>query len=1172
MQSSMLRAIVEDFGNGGTIDGDLTISGDLTVSGGGSLSFDEILEGTQVIDITSTEAFLVRKDGDGGDVFVVDTTNGSVGIGTAPTNAARLQLFGTSALNNTLQLGNYGVQSGRISSEGSLFITIDATDEDSSQGQSIKFGEGGIDSQDSVMMTILQTGSVGIGTDSPDTLLHLYSTSASKPILKIENEQGGANPVSIQLLRNTSSPADDDFIGQIDFRSMNDAGTPEEINYAYITGQSTDITDGTEDGELQFYTMKAGTSTNTMTMQSGNVGIGTTSPGNPLTIVGTTFQMAIKGYGTGAYGTLDFTSSKGTEASPTDINATDAVLGRVRFLGRESSSDRVGAEIKALTEGTWTGSGYQTYLSFYTAPADSTSVSERMRITSTGSVGIGTAAPRANLEIVDGDNNVEGDNSGQLNIVGGDVTASDTNVSIQTNDAVAIDKGGSLGLGGRFNLTTFANFAKIKGAKETGTSNQYGGYLGLYTREHGGSLTERIRISPAGNVGIGDDAPPRKLSVKASNAAISIEDTGGGYSELYYADGTDSSGWIGYAHGTDVMYFGAGGASRFKVDANSRISLSNNDAAGATGNTVFGKTAGNALASGGNYNTFIGESAGASVDTGDKNTFLGYLAGDATTSASNNVGIGANALGTNILGDANVAIGRLALGTMNVASTASTYNTAIGGDAGYSITTGVNNTIVGGLAGDGMQTADNCVAIGKSSLSGVATQDGTVAIGASALAALISGQRNVAVGYSALTGLTTGDYNTALGWGAADSFGVDEQENVAVGNSAMGTFDEGANSNIDGNVAVGSNAFLGADLGSVTVNVYDNIAIGRNALDATGVNAQTGTIAIGRDALGALTSGAGNLAVGYTAMNDLVEGANNTALGYNAFGGALDATADASTDNIFIGHNAGSGDWVTAASNYNVGIGGSSMDAAMNGAGSNTGVGYASLSALTEGDNNVAVGTVCMNSLTTGGNNTCVGYNADTSAVDSTNQAVIGYDTTGVADNSVTLGNSYVTAVYMAEDSGATVHCAGIQFPATQVANGGANVLDDYEEGEWTIGFTDPSGDIAVNASYNTGAYTRIGRVVHVTGNIRFSSGQASGDIILTGLPYTRGDFTEEAEESCATIYTEALGAAIDGYIGGYIVGTSIYLRENGTTGDGTDLGVHIDSGTSIVIQGTYFV
>ena len=86
MQSSMLRHITEDFGNGGTIDGDLTISGDLTVSGGGSLSFDEIIEGTSVIDVTDTEAFLVRKDSDGGDVFIVDTTNSRVGIGGSPTS------------------------------------------------------------------------------------------------------------------------------------------------------------------------------------------------------------------------------------------------------------------------------------------------------------------------------------------------------------------------------------------------------------------------------------------------------------------------------------------------------------------------------------------------------------------------------------------------------------------------------------------------------------------------------------------------------------------------------------------------------------------------------------------------------------------------------------------------------------------------------------------------------------------------------------------------------------------------------------------------------------------------------------------------------------------------------------------------------------------------------
>ena len=43
MFSSMGQTNPEDFGNGGTIDGDLIVVGDLQVNGGGSLSFDEII-------------------------------------------------------------------------------------------------------------------------------------------------------------------------------------------------------------------------------------------------------------------------------------------------------------------------------------------------------------------------------------------------------------------------------------------------------------------------------------------------------------------------------------------------------------------------------------------------------------------------------------------------------------------------------------------------------------------------------------------------------------------------------------------------------------------------------------------------------------------------------------------------------------------------------------------------------------------------------------------------------------------------------------------------------------------------------------------------------------------------------------------------------------------------
>ena len=357
----MLKSIVEDFGNGGVIDGDLVVEGDLTVSGGGSLSFDEIIEGTQVIDITSTEAFLVRKNGDGGDLFTLDTTNSRMlfagemrlndkdGDGTFggrirydnSDNELRIEaneVSGDDVVikgNDAIKFEDSGgtkmlLDAGKLTvgsdtsptgilhiapgsgSAPTMFFEQHTSATDGTLGE-ISFGNRAVDGQlaliqakndganDSAFlafhtevtsgalterMRITSDGNVGIGK-APDTLLHLYSTSASKPILKIENEQGGGNPVSIQMLRNTSSPDDDDFIGQIDFRSMNDASTPEEILYAYISSQSTDITDDEEDGEINFHTMKAGTLTNTMTMQSGEVGIGDSDPAKILSVKAT---------------------------------------------------------------------------------------------------------------------------------------------------------------------------------------------------------------------------------------------------------------------------------------------------------------------------------------------------------------------------------------------------------------------------------------------------------------------------------------------------------------------------------------------------------------------------------------------------------------------------------------------------------------------------------------------------------------------------------------------------------------------------------------------------------------------------------------------------------------------------------------------------------------------
>lgn len=65
----------------------------------------------------------------------------------------------------------------------------------------------------------------------------------------IENSNATANAEpKLELQRNSSSPADNDSLGEIVFKGKND--NDQQIDYAIITGQIADATDGTEDGRL----------------------------------------------------------------------------------------------------------------------------------------------------------------------------------------------------------------------------------------------------------------------------------------------------------------------------------------------------------------------------------------------------------------------------------------------------------------------------------------------------------------------------------------------------------------------------------------------------------------------------------------------------------------------------------------------------------------------------------------------------------------------------------------------------------------------------------------------------------------------------------------------------------------------------------------------------------
>ena len=153
--------------SGGTITGDLVINGDLQVDGGGSLSFDEIIEGTQVIDVTNTEALLVRKNGDGGDVFTVNTTNSRVNVGT-PTGTGIFEVEGSvdndyAGRFENKHSGGYGALvkiAGTTANDLAFQVRASSTN----------------------ILTINGDSKIGIGTSSPQKkvdIVDIYSTGGS---------------------------------------------------------------------------------------------------------------------------------------------------------------------------------------------------------------------------------------------------------------------------------------------------------------------------------------------------------------------------------------------------------------------------------------------------------------------------------------------------------------------------------------------------------------------------------------------------------------------------------------------------------------------------------------------------------------------------------------------------------------------------------------------------------------------------------------------------------------------------------------------------------------------------------------------------------------------------------------------------------------------------------
>jgi hypothetical protein len=122
--------------------------------------------------------------------------------------------------------------------------------------------------------TIIQDDVTGFTHTSSDDFLGRYSTrhahfrSATGQPGRVVNAQDSASVVAASLEGDRATPADNDAASLM-LRLSNDAG--EQIDFAQILWTALDVSDGTEDAQIQFYVMANGTLTAQLFIQDNVV-------------------------------------------------------------------------------------------------------------------------------------------------------------------------------------------------------------------------------------------------------------------------------------------------------------------------------------------------------------------------------------------------------------------------------------------------------------------------------------------------------------------------------------------------------------------------------------------------------------------------------------------------------------------------------------------------------------------------------------------------------------------------------------------------------------------------------------------------------------------------------------------------------------------------------------
>ena len=195
--------------------------------------------------------------------------------------------------------------------------------------------------------------------------LEITNTSTDDSLLLTTTEASSTAAPVITFKRNSGSPADADYLGQLKFKGENDAD--QEVVYAKMTAKISDASDSTEDGLLEFALMKAGsnnigarlTSTalkllngtdldlggETITTTTTNGDIGLVPNGNGKVDVGTGSATATIS-SNGAHN-LKLETNDGTNSASIEIE--DATNGGITLKPNGNGNIKIGSGTQAIT-------------------------------------------------------------------------------------------------------------------------------------------------------------------------------------------------------------------------------------------------------------------------------------------------------------------------------------------------------------------------------------------------------------------------------------------------------------------------------------------------------------------------------------------------------------------------------------------------------------------------------------------------------------------------------------------------------------------------------------------------------------------------------------------------------------------------------------------------------